>query len=296
MRFVILLCAAASIAGAQAASSADAVFARAKQLVVSGNGAAGRVLIDSVLAANTPDTPVYGEALYWRAALAATPEDAERDYRRLIVEYPLSPRTGDAQYQLAQLELARGDRESAAEHLERFLLENPKAAERPRANMQLVRLLFDQKALPRACSALRSALAETPAAAVETRNQLTYYSPRCAANDVGGGGRVPLGPPATPPIARGSPARDTAREAPRSAKAVGKYTLQIAAYTSRSDAEALAKRLKARKLDARVVPSEKLYRVRVGRYATREEAVAEQKALKAKKISSFVSDIGRDDR
>src|SRR5579885_2931882 len=133
MRFVVLLCAAASLAGAQSASNADAVFARAKQLVVGGNGAAGRVLIDSVLAANAPDTPAYADALYWRAALAATPEDAEQDYRRLIVEYPLSPHTGDALYQLAQIEVARGDRDAAADHLQRFLLENPKAPQRPRA-------------------------------------------------------------------------------------------------------------------------------------------------------------------
>src|SRR3569833_2859434 len=65
MRFVVLLCAAASIAGAQSASGPDAVYARAKQLVVSGNGAAGRVLIDSVLAANTSDSPVFADALYW---------------------------------------------------------------------------------------------------------------------------------------------------------------------------------------------------------------------------------------
>src|SRR6185503_2318043 len=143
MRFVVLLCAAASIAGAQTSSGADAVFARAKQLVVSGNGAAGRVLIDSVLAANNSDSPVYADALYWRAALAATPQDAERDYRRLVVEYPLASKTGDALFQLAQLETARGDRISASEHLQEYLLDNPKAADRQRAHMQLVPMLFD---------------------------------------------------------------------------------------------------------------------------------------------------------
>ena len=32
-------------------------FARARQLVVNGNGAAGRLLVDSVIAATSPDTP-----------------------------------------------------------------------------------------------------------------------------------------------------------------------------------------------------------------------------------------------
>ena len=73
---------AAARAGASgsAPSGADSVFARARQLVVNGNGAAGRVLVDSMVAVTTPDTPAYAEALYWRATLAATSADAERDY------------------------------------------------------------------------------------------------------------------------------------------------------------------------------------------------------------------------
>src|SRR5581483_4987237 len=111
---------ASAVAAAKAQTSAtrtpptDSVFIRARQLVVSGNGAAGRLLVDSVVAVTTPDTPAYGEALYWRAALAASSADAERDYRRLVVEYPLSPRVPDALLQLAQLELARGDKQAAA--------------------------------------------------------------------------------------------------------------------------------------------------------------------------------------
>jgi tetratricopeptide (TPR) repeat protein len=290
MRFVVLLCAAASIAGAQT-PGADAVFARAKQLVVSGNGAAGRVLIDSVLAASSPESAVYADALYWRAALAASPEDAERDYRRIIVEYPLSAKSGDAMYQLAQLEAVRGDRAAASEHLQQFVLENPKAEQRPRAYMQLVRMLFELNNFPRGCTALHDALAEIPKGDVESRNQLEYYSPRCAANDVGPGGRVPLSPPTA-----SLPATDTAHHEVAAHAPAAKYTLQVAAYTSRSEAEALVKRLKARKLDARVVPSGKLYRVRIGRFATRAAALAEQKTLKARKITALVTDIGQDDK
>ncbi|HEX4681938.1 MAG TPA: SPOR domain-containing protein [Gemmatimonadaceae bacterium] len=289
MRFVVLLCAAASLAGAQTNSAADAVFARAKQLVVGGNGAAGRVLVDSVLAATTPDTPLYADALYWRAALAASPDDAERDYRRLIVEYPLSPKTGEATYQLAQLESARGDRAAAAGHLQRFVLENPKADERPRAYMQLVRMLFEQNDFPRGCSALHDALSQIPRSDVESRNQLEYYSPRCTANDAGPGGRVPLSPPAA-----AAPPNDTSKREAAARGAPAKFTLQIAAYASRTEAETLVRRLKARKLDARVVTSGKLYRVRIGRYPSRAAAAAAQKDLKAKKISAFVTDIEPD--
>jgi len=190
LRSFIIVAVAASAAHAQ--SKADSVFARARQLVTSGNGAAGRVLIDSVIAATPPDTPEYGDALYWRAALAATSADAERDYRRIVVEYPLSAHSGDALLQLAQLEAARGDRAPATTHLDRFIVENPQHPERARAGLLLVRLLFEQSEVPRGCSVLRRTLSDVPDSAVETRNQLQYYSPRCAAADATPASQLPL--------------------------------------------------------------------------------------------------------
>jgi tetratricopeptide (TPR) repeat protein len=285
-RSVIILALTAS-AAAYAQSTADSVFARARQLVTSGNGAAGRVLIDSVIAATPPDTPPYGDALYWRAALAATSADAERDYRRIVVEYPLSAHSGDALLQLAQLEAARGDRAPAATHLDRFLLENPQHPERARASLLLVRLLFEQSDLPRGCSVLRRTLADVPDSAVETRNQLEYYSPRCAAADANPASQLPLPPgdSARPGHVATAPSGKTAR-----------YTLQVAAFPKRSDADSLAKRLKARGLDVRVVGAAKVFRVRIGRYETRAAAAAAAKQLKAKKITAFVTDIGADDK
>jgi hypothetical protein len=282
--FILLLMAASAAAYAQ--STADSVFARARQLVTSGNGAAGRVLIDSVIAATPPDTPQYGDALYWRAALAATSADAERDYRRIVVEYPLSAHSGDALLQLAQLETARGDRAPAATHLDRFLLENPQHPERARASLLLVRLLFEQSDLPRGCSVLRRTLADVPDSAVETRNSLEYYSPRCAAADANPASQLPLPP--------GDSTRPRHEASPSSSKA-GRYTLQVAAFPKRSDADALAKRLKARGLDVRVVGASKVFRVRIGRYETRSAAAAAAQQLKAKKIIAFVTDIGADD-
>lgn len=283
---LVILSLAAGVASAQ--SKADSVFARARQLVTSGSGAAGRVLIDSVIAATPPDTPEYGEALYWRASLAATSTDAERDYRRVVVEYPLSPHSGDALLQLAQLEVARGDRVPATTHLDRFLLENPQHPERARAGLLLVRLLFEQSDLPRGCSVLRRTLSDVPDSAVETRNQLQYYSPRCAAADANPASQLPL--PSSADSARSR--RDTTATASKPAR----YTLQIAAFAKRSEAAALAKRLKARGIDVRVVGESKPFRVRVGRYETRAAAAAAAKQLKAKKISAVVTDIGADDK
>jgi tetratricopeptide (TPR) repeat protein len=272
-------------------TTADSVFARARQLVVNGNGAGGRLLVDSVIAATDPESPTYADAIYWRAALAATSADAERDYRRLVVEYPLSPRVGDALFQLAQLEVARGDRAAATTHLDRFLLENPSSDDRGRAGLMLVRLSFDQNDPQHACVTLRRALHDVPTTEVELRNQLDYFSPRCASVD------------STRAVAtRDSTHRDSTaqngahRDATAGRASKARYTLQVAAYGSREDAEALAKRLKAKGLDVRVAGTARMFRVRIGHYETQAAAAAAARELKAKKISAFVTEIGGDDK
>lgn len=301
----------------QGRTNADSVFARARQLVASGNGAAGRVLVDSVVAATAPDSPTYADALYWRASLSATSADAERDYRRIVVEYPTSRHSGDALFQLAQLEVARGDRAAAAIHLDRFLLENPRSPEHTHAGTQLVRILFEQNDLPHACSALRRTLAGVPDSAVETRNQLQYYSPRCMALDANPSSQVPVVSPssAAPATSHDSATRrdstrrhesttrrdsttrhdsttrrgTTHREPPK-AEATGRYTLQVAAYESKTEAERLAAKLTKRGIDAYVVGTTNLFRVHIGHYPTRSAAVAAQKELKKRKIDAFVTE------
>lgn len=281
----------------QVAPAADSAFTRARRLVSGGNGAAGRVLIDSMVAAAPPDSPTYAEALYWRAALAASPADAERDYRRLVVEYPFAPHLGDALVQLAQMESARGDRAAAAGHLERYMLEAPTHPDRAGMGLTLVRLLFDLNDVPHACTALKQAMSAVPSGEIELRNQLSYYSARCTANDVSPGSRLPVAypPGATPPPAS---AKDTnAGRADSSAAATkGRFTLQVAAYQTKAEATRLVTKLAARGLTARVVGSTKLYRVRIGRYDTRAAAVAAQTRLKAKKLNALVTEIGPDDK
>jgi tetratricopeptide (TPR) repeat protein len=288
-RFTLILAALVGAAapirsqvGSGQAASMDSAIARARALVSSGNGAAGRLLVDSVLAATDPASPTYVEALYWHGMLAANDSDAERDYRRIVVEYALAPRAADALLQVAQLESAHGDRSSATNHLARFFAENPSHPERARAGALLTRLLFDQNDLPRACSALRQALAVIPDSAVESRNQLSYYAPRCTALDVSPGSRVP---------ASGGEAGGGGRDSVVARAAPARYTLQLAAYGTKAEADRVAARLRARDIDARVVGAKKPFRVRIGRYATRGNAVAAQRELRSKKVTVFVTDI-----
>ncbi|MGV3707831.1 MAG: SPOR domain-containing protein [Gemmatimonas sp.] len=74
----------------------------------------------------------------------------------------------------------------------------------------------------------------------------------------------------------------------------GKWTVQIAAYQTKADADALVKRLAARDISARVAGTKKPYRVQVGRYATRAEATEAVATLKKNgQKSAFVAEIGK---
>ena len=68
----------------------------------------------------------------------------------------------------------------------------------------------------------------------------------------------------------------------------GQYSVQIAAYNVKSQAAAMAARLKKRGYEARVSGSSAPFRVRIGRYTTEAQATAVMRSLKAKQISGFV--------
>lgn len=336
---------------------AQAAFVRAQALANKGSGAAARLIVDSVIAATTADSPVYPEALYWRAQFAAGPSDAEQDYRRIIVDYPLSPRCGDALLALAQIELARGDRQAAAMHLGRFVAENPQDSSRVQAGLELSKLLLDDNQLVRGCAALLSTQSLAPAGAVELRNQLNFYAPRCQGVDTvvaqstptvapkADSGRSVTGTKATASgasskpasathgLARGGLAPDTLSDSARHAagdslshasdslakvkvpvrssapptvaagaqKSVSKpvagpqqFTLQVAAYTRESDANDEVTKLRALGIDARVVGTEKPFRVRIGKFDTRSAADSAARVLKARQITTIVIDYKGD--
>ena len=313
-RLVILgLVFTSATAGAQSDTSSgprDTVLARARTMVQNGRDAEGRRLIDSVFKAAAPESDTYSEALYWRAVLAPTAADAERDYRRLLIETPLAPRAGDAMLQLAQLEQARGDRRAAADHMQRFLLTNPASPERPRVSLSLVRLLFDISPpdLARACEAYRMGNDIIPRDRIEMRNQLDFYGPRCAdfaAAQSDSVAKAKADSVAAQAAADSVAAADSAAAA-RKAKAKtqtakpraesrepraenGFYSVQLAAYDSPQAARRFAKMLKDRGVDARVDGSTAPYRVRVGKFKTRAAALKVAQDLKAQGNHVFVT-------
>jgi cell division protein FtsN len=171
-------------AGPSMRPATDSLFRRARRLVAEGNGVAGRALVDSLLRAADQTTPAYGDALYWHGALAPTAAEAERDYRRVIVEYPLAYYADDALLAIAELEQARGDRAGALMHLQRYVKEHPGGAGRGIAALGAARLAFEQRDTKVGCSMIAAARSSAAATDVELRNQIEYYGRQCSAESV----------------------------------------------------------------------------------------------------------------
>jgi hypothetical protein len=276
------LIAAVPVASDAQATPADSVlFARAQRMVADGDGAAGRAIVDSALAAMPVTSLRYAEGLFWRASIASAAPDAERDYRRIAVEYALSPRVPDALIRLAQLELARGDRMLAARHLERLLREYPPPSARATAWYWLARVGFEDNDLSKGCIALDSARSLAPAGNAELANQIQYETGRCLTRAAG------TRPAATPPAVVAAPAPTTISR-PASSKAA--YTVQVGAYPTRVAAERLRARLAKEGFVARIVPATKIFRVRVGRFAARSDAERAAAKLKAAHLDAWIVD------
>ena len=333
---------------AQTNVALNPAYKRAQSLVNDGNATAGRTLVDSMIAVAAPGSNDYAEGVYWRAVLAATAADAEMDYRRIVVDYPLSPRVEDALIRLAQLELARGNYDNALKHLTRLASEHPDSPARARAAYWAARALFDKNDIPGGCASLSDALTRTTDNDAELRNQITYLNQRCEGvalattaapqpvdsvtsapttvaaptpaqpappvstplekpaivNRVDSAASAPaevtkqpvvtkpavvVKPPAAKPAVTKAPVKEPAEPATKSASAGERvYSVQIAAYTVKSQAQAMVMKLKKNGYEARVDGTSAPFRVRIGQYATSAQAAAVQRSLKAKQITGFV--------
>jgi cell division protein FtsN len=287
-------------------------------MAAEGQGDAARALVQHEIDIAPAGSPRYVDALYWRAVVAATAADAERDLRRIIIEFPLSPRNEDALLRLAQLEMTRGENDQALVHLQRLVIDHPTSPSRSRASFWMARVYFDKNQTPAACRSLADAARNTSPAQVEQRNQIDFWMQRCHGSDTAAvatnmsdsapstpapgtsasvSQATPPAPSAPPPAPAASTTTTrtttTVKSTTSSSSARssgGRYTVQVGAYPTRESAESHRKSLVARGVDARVTGSAKPYRVRVGFYDTRAQAEAAAQRLKAKQISVYVTE------
>lgn len=302
MKTFFMLCAVMTIGSVQAwaQSSPESVFSRAQTLVSEGQGAQGRALVDSMYRASPPASNERAEALFWRASLAANAAEAERDYRAIVVDHATSPRVEDALLRLAQLELARGDRDGALRHLQRLTTEFPASRQGARTSYWTARVLFDKGDVPAACAANTGALSRVLATEIELKNQIEYQHQRCrgvagivAASGTGSASaaaqppRITPGPPSdiTPSIPLEQPVGPAT---PASAQA---FSVQVAAANTRAIAQTIVRRMAGRGYQARIDGTVAPFRVRIGRYPTRAAAARMLAELKAKGIDGFVATV-----
>jgi len=276
---------------AQVTPAVERVSARARALVDSGDGATARVLMDSLVGAVPAGTADFAEALYWRAVLAEGIGDAERDWKRLVIDVPLSPRTPDALVRLGELDMLRGHPAEARVYFTRLLRDFPAGPYRTKGLLWLTRSYFDERNLTGGCTALDS-LRRVEIPDGELKLQSDELQRRC----VGVPRTVaPVAPPAVaPPPATTPVAATPVAPMPVAATPVagsGRFSVQLAAYFTRAEAAAAVQRFTQRDIAARVDGEQKPFRVRVGYYATRADAVNALNRLKKLGLDGFVAEL-----
>jgi len=264
----------------------------AVDLAAAGLGDSARRIVAAELAKARPGDPAYIEALYWRGRLAASGDSAERDLRRVAIEYSTSRWADQALLQLAQLAMAAGNGAGALQLAERLRSDYPTSALRGRAALWAGRAAFELGDPATACALLDSARTES-VGDIEFSNQVAFYRSRCASV-------TPAPQPADtahPPAPR--PAADSARPAPSGAGAPSlrpgaaesssapvpppatPFDVQVTATRTHRTAQAALERVTRSGERGRIVKgADGLYRVRAGPYASERAAAAAAAKLK----------------
>ncbi|HEY0932065.1 MAG TPA: SPOR domain-containing protein [Gemmatimonas sp.] len=270
---------------------------RARALIEQGDGADARTVLDSLVQAAPLASLDLAEALYWRAVLAERISDAERDWKRLVIEAPLSPRTPDALLRLGELDMLRGRPADARPYFERVVREFPDSTRIARGTIWLVRSYFDESELPRGCQTLR-ALPVGNVPEGELRLQADELRRRCTSVVTDAATTAAPKNTAVAPATRPAPAAPVesttttaAAEPEKPTAGSGRFSVQLAAFDTRKEAETSVARLKRAGVEARIDGSRKPFRVRTGRYATRAEATAALAKLKKQGQGGFVAEI-----
>ena len=272
--FAVCAVLATTARGGGAQDAADSALTRIERLVVAGDRSSARVLTDSLIAALPPDAPRLADALYWRAQSATSAADAERDYLRIALEHPFTARAPEALVALAQLEFARGDRSAARRRFDRVLRDYPSGRHVARASLWSGRLAIEDRDYAIGCATLNSARPLVATDQIELRNQFDYFISQCE--------RAPVATDTTSTAAPGS-------APPPATGATGvQFSVQVAAYSARRDATAMATRLRERGFDVRVVGDRAPFRVRIGRYPTRAAAMAALARMRAARVDGMV--------
>ncbi len=287
-------------ADAQLSSAVSQAVARARGLLDNGKGDSARVVLDSLVTHVEAGSEDLAEALFWRAALSENTGEAARDWKRVVIDVPLSPRVPDALLRLGELDMLRGRTTEARAYLTRILLDYADAPQRVKAMIWIARSHFDDRNTVKACEATDALRGESVPEG-ELQLQVGELQVRCrtAATATAGEGTATAGEgPATAgggtATAGGGTASaggGTAGAGEGTATAGVRFSVQLAAYDTRAQASALVARLAKRGIKARVDGDRRPFRVRVGRFESRADAAAMLARLKKQGQKGFIAEL-----
>lgn len=231
---------------------------------------------------------------------------------RLTLERPTSPNRARADYWIARVLFETGELPKACERLadatrsassDSVELRNQVEYASARcAGVDLTTRTASAATAPPPTSTPVRQPPQTTAAPIVRDTSARPTSP-IVARDTSATTRLPttnpaVTPPATvpvtrPPVVPSSAPKMPATPAPTAkapARTTTEYTVQVAAYNNKGQAETLRKSLAARGYQARASQSGGTWRVRIGRYATRQAALDAAARIKAKKMAAFVTE------
>jgi cell division protein FtsN len=273
-----LLTVLAARSGAQQANPAAPPIARISQLAANGDVAEARALVDSLITSGSRGPDETAELLFARASLAQSAATADSDYLTIVSSHPTSPRRTESLYRLAQQSMLSGNQPQAMKYLRQVSDADRSDSAQARVSYWMARTLLEGRDKNGACQAnaraLRLMASVDPALRGEIESQ--------AVNSCAG---------VTPVVPAELPTAPSTPLPPATRTKGAAFSVQVAAFPRRTDAEQLAAKLTRSGLDARVDGTANPFRVRIGRYATYAEANAELRALKKRKLSGFVTAV-----
>lgn len=291
----VVMFAIPQVSGAQqntpVSSEVSSAIARARVLAQNGEDAKSRTLLDSLLGAAPRESIDAGEVLFWRAQLTEDVAQSERDWKRIVVDVPFSPRAGDALLQLSELDMTRNNRALARTHVQQLLNDYPDSPVRSRALLILARTYFDERDAPRACGILSAVRREAPLSAVEVRLQADELQQQCRGVREVALGAAPDTTTKAPPAANTVPplATQTAGLPPaRGAAANSNAAVRADSIRRDSVAKAIAARTTAATRDS--IRRDSVVKATATRTAAREAAEGARRDSISRVIAQRVAD------
>jgi general secretion pathway protein A len=120
------------------------------------------------------------ESAYRRTMAASSATDAEHVLNAFVQGFGASKHWDDAVLRLAQLEISRGDRAAAIQHLQRLADHAPAPLDKTRALVFVSQARLDSGDTTSACQSLSPELASTTGADTSLAHQLTTIASLCA--------------------------------------------------------------------------------------------------------------------